>query len=141
MKALDLAHRPAPSVPVGATVQEAAQAIRKFRCGALLVLDGHQLAGVLSERDLVLRVVARGLDPRTTPVAKVMTSPVARILAGADAHAAFELMASRQIRHLAVVDGRGRVVGLVTYRKVTEDCIRSSTEVLRALAPIVGILD
>lgn len=141
MKALDLAHRPPPSIPADVTVQAAARAFRKFRSGALLVLERGKLVGVLSERDLVLRVVGRGLDPRRTPVTRVMSTPVARVLAGAEARAAFELMTAKHIRHLAVVDGRGKVVGMLSHRIVAEECIHRTTEQLRALAPLLGIVD
>src|SRR5690349_9431909 len=103
MKVLDLAQSPPPTVSVEATAQKAARVFRKSRSGAALVLARGKLVGILSERDLVLRVVARGLDPHRTRVGKVMSAPVEWVGPDATVEAAFDLMASNHIRHLAVV--------------------------------------
>ena len=61
------------SVPPTVTVTEAVQEMNRHRVGSVLVLDGARLVGIFTERDVLARVVGAGLDPKTTPLAQVMT--------------------------------------------------------------------
>jgi CBS domain-containing protein len=79
------------------------------------VLDGDRLAGVFSERDVVRRVVDRGLDPARTPVADVMTSELVVAEADDDYQTAMNQMDQANIRHLPVVSG-GRLLSMLSIR-------------------------
>jgi CBS domain-containing protein len=85
--------------------------------GSLLVMDGDQLAGIITERD-VLRVVALGADPDTSTVDEAMTAEVLTVPPETLLTDAARLMANRWIRHLPVTDA-GRVLGVVSMRDVT----------------------
>ena len=98
-----------------ATVAEAACQMRDAKVGALLVRAEQQTVGIVSESDLVRKVLAESLAPGATPVRAVMSAPVVTIDIGATAHEASDRMAEAGIRHLAVVEG-GVVVGLVSVR-------------------------
>ena len=81
-----------------ATVLEAGRAIEQNRVGAVVVQDKRSLVGILTDRDLAVRVVGRGLDPNTTTVDRVMTTDVIA-LTPADTHAdALRIMQRRNIR-------------------------------------------
>lgn len=98
----------APDTPVS----EVARIMEEAGCGFVPVVDGGRVAGVITDRDIVLRAVARGRDIRTTTARECMTSPAVTVGPDTDAHAAADLMADKQIRRLCVVDG-GRLVGVV----------------------------
>jgi CBS domain-containing protein len=108
--------RPVVSIPRGATVMDAVQAMVGSNVGATVVLDGVELAGVFTERDVVTRVVLRRLNPETTPVAEVMTREVLTVREDADRSTALRMMSENHIRHLPVVDAEGRVLSMLSMR-------------------------
>ena len=119
------------------TVQEAAQRMREQHVGCLVVLEGEaagrRVAGVLTDRDIVTGVVAKGLDARALRVEDVMAPEV--VTAG-EADSVPDLMAAMQrhgLRRLPVVGGRGELLGLVTL----DDLLCIVAEQTRALAAVV----
>jgi CBS domain-containing protein len=106
------------SVGKGATVLEAVQAMVDAKHGAAVILEGTQLLGVFTERDVVRRVVHKGLDPKTTPVAEVMTRHVITVREDDDRSSVLKLMNEHHIRHLPVVDAEGRVLTIVSIRQL-----------------------
>jgi len=84
-------------------------------CGSVLVMDGRRLVGIFTERDLLVRVVAAGLEPTATRIGKVMTLDPDTIDAAAPIIEAIRRMDEFCYRHLPVVE-RGRVVGIVSWR-------------------------
>jgi len=104
------------AISPSASVEAAVAKLCRQRIGALLVLDPdveRGVAGILSERDLLVRVLLRPLDPATTPVAEVMTRNVVCIEASRTVTEAMALMTHQRCRHLPVVSG-GKVDGLVS---------------------------
>ena len=87
------------------TVREAVQIMSANNVGIVLVLEGERLVGVFSERDVVRRVVNRGLDPDVTPVGDVMTSQIVVGDPDEDYQSAMRKMDQANIRHLLVVKG------------------------------------
>jgi CBS domain-containing protein len=99
------------------TVLQAANLMNDLNIGGVVVLEGDRLAGIFTERDVLRRVVAQGLDPATTPVAEVMTTPVITCSPDISLDDCAGLMTSRRVRHVPVHDGKG-LVGVVTIRDV-----------------------
>ncbi|HST44842.1 MAG TPA: CBS domain-containing protein [Luteimonas sp.] len=99
----------APEVPV----LEAIRLMAEKRIGAVLVLAGPHLAGILSERDYARKIVLDGRSSRDTPVADIMTAQVITVGLGHSVQACMELMTGHRIRHLPVVDGE-QVLGVVS---------------------------
>jgi CBS domain-containing protein len=99
------------------SLRSAAERMWRNQTGSLLVMDGDQLAGIITERD-VLRAVALGADPDTSTVDEAMTAEVLTVPPGTLLTDAARLMATRWIRHLPVTDA-GRVLGVVSMRDVT----------------------
>lgn len=97
------------------TVVEAARVMKERRVGAILILDGEELAGIFTERDALFRVVAEGLDPTATSVADVMTADPVTIAPDKPFATALELMHAGQFRHVPVVEGT-RPIGMVSSR-------------------------
>jgi CBS domain-containing protein len=109
---------PPASVPRDATVLDAVRAMVASEVGATIVLEGSKLVGVFTERDVVRRVVLKGLDPRTTPVAEVMTKSVITVRENADRTSVLRIMNENNFRHLPVVDGAGKVLAIVSMRQL-----------------------
>ena len=98
------------------TAFEAATMMATANIGAIVVVDKKGLlSGIVTERDMTRRVVGKGLDPKKTKIADVMTSNPDTLAPDDSAGDALELMQSRQYRHLPVVDD-GKCVGIVSLR-------------------------
>lgn len=98
-----------------ASAAEAARQMTAAKVGALLVRDQDHNLGIVSESDLVRKVLAESLAPAQTLVCSVMSAPLVTIDSAASAHDASDLMAEAGVRHLAVVEG-GEVVGMLSVR-------------------------
>jgi CBS domain-containing protein len=100
------------------TISEAAQLMKSDDIGSLPILDGEQLAGVVTDRDIVIRAIAEGKDPRGMPVREVASRELVTVHADEDLSNALKLMASQQVRRLPVVDDDNRLVGIVAQADV-----------------------
>jgi CBS domain-containing protein len=103
------------------TVYEAARLMRVHDAGSLPVVseeDLKTLAGIVTDRDLALRVIAERRDPDGTRVEEIMTAEVATCLPEARLEQVLEEMERRQVRRIPVVDNRGRVVGIVAQADI-----------------------
>ena len=107
-------------LPSSATVREAARRMRTRDVGAVLVVSGERLEGIFTERDVVNRVVAEGLDPDGTTLATVMTTNPDTIAPTDTAITALRRMQDGGYRHLPVVD-HGHLVGIVSRRDFDGD--------------------
>ncbi len=110
-----VAHQTILSALPASTVREAARQMAEHKVGAILVLEGGKLTGIFTERDLLNRVVARGLDPDGTPLARVMSPDPHTIGADKSLAQALVMMHEGCYRHVPVVDG-DRVLGMVSAR-------------------------
>jgi len=99
------------------TLAEAAARMWNAQTGSLLVMEGQQLMGIVTERDL-LRAVANGQDPKAIPLKDIMRTDVITCGPQTSLKEAARLMATKWIRHLPVVDS-GRVVGIISQRDLT----------------------
>jgi CBS domain-containing protein len=97
-----------------ATVQAAAELMNQHRIGCLLVCEGTRIHGILSERDILQRVVAARRDPSTTTVAEVMTVHVIFASPDMPIEQAQRIMMEKRIRHLPVVSNDGQLCGMIS---------------------------
>lgn len=93
---------------------DAALLMNEHKIGALVVLDGGSIVGIISERDMMRRVVAAQLDPREALVRDIMTHPVVTCRPDAPIDEAQRIFQSRRIRHLPVVDPGGGLEGMIS---------------------------
>jgi CBS domain-containing protein len=107
-------------------VLEAIRQMAERGVGALLVMRGAELAGIVSERDYARKVVLRGRSSADTPVWQIMSAPVVTVGADASVQDCLELMTAKRIRHLPVVDG-GSVVGVLSIG----DCVKAVIDAQR----------
>jgi CBS domain-containing protein len=115
-----------------ATVGEAVRVMAAHNVGIVTVMDADRVAGVFSERDVVQRVVAKGLDPERTPVGDVMTTELVVANADEDYQSAIRKMDQANIRHLLVVTG-GHVVSMLSIRDLIRVDMQDRGEELRYL--------
>lgn len=121
------------TVPRTATVREAVELMGAARIGSVLIEDDGRVAGIFSERDVMLRVVLEHRDPRTTQVEEVMTTPVHVISMKATGDQALTIMVQEHIRHLPVVDEQGRAQAIVSMRSLLQEQILELHQQLDAL--------
>lgn len=101
------------TVESGASVLEAARVMNDHKIGSVVVVHGGRMVGILTERDILTRVVARQSDPSLTRVADVMTRRVLTCRPDTTLNEARLVMRERRIRHLPVLEG-DRVVGMLS---------------------------
>ena len=103
------------SVHPGDPVELAARLMVDYDCGALpVVVGGGRLVGMVTDRDLVVRLLARGRDPMRSRVEDAMTEHVHPVRMDEDVDDALDLMARYRVRRLPVVDDRDRIVGMLS---------------------------
>ena len=121
------------TVPRTATVREAVELMAAARIGSVLIEDNGRVAGIFSERDVMLRVVLEKRDPKATLVEEVMTTPVHVISMKATGDQALTIMVQEHIRHLPIVDEQGRAQAIVSMRSLLQEQILELHQQLDAL--------
>jgi CBS domain-containing protein len=106
------------AVPADATVAQTVNEMNRHKVGCIMVLDGDDLVGVFTERDVLLRVVAEDLPAKTTPVSQVMTSPVESVRPDMSIDEAMTTITEKRHRHLPVMD-EGKLIGLISIGDIT----------------------
>src|SRR5262249_1594853 len=114
MRVNEVMTRRAECIPPDATLQEAAERMKQRDVGSLPVCDNNRLVGMLTDRDITVRSVSEGFDPRTDLVREVMTPQVVYCYEDQDVTDAAKLMKEKQIRHLAVLNRQKRLTGIVS---------------------------
>jgi CBS domain-containing protein len=121
------------SVGSDVSVSDAVAEMSRHRVGCLVVLDGEQLAGIFTERDVLLRIVGAGLDPRTARVSDVMTRHLVTVKPDTTVNEVMELFTEKRCRHLPVLTD-GRLRGLISIGDVSRwmvDTHRAEAEHLK----------
>ena len=101
------------TVPLGLTVREAVALLAEKKIGAVPVMEGDKVAGIMSERDVIYCLARDGAAMLDWPVEKIMTAPAITVPPSKTVLSALSLMTSRRIRHLPVVDGE-RLLSVVS---------------------------
>jgi CBS domain-containing protein len=100
-----------------ATVVDVAKVMAKEDVGPIPVVEGGRLVGLVTDRDLVVRVLAEGKDPKTTEVGEIASRKLVTVSPDEDLDQALKLLAQHQVRRLPVVEG-DRVVGIVAQADI-----------------------
>lgn len=117
-------------------VTEAAELMGELDVGALPIGTAAALEGIVTDRDLLFRVVAAGLDPRGTLVRDVASRAVIACRESDDLLVAMDLMAANHVRRLPVMDDRGTVCGWVTLADISRKLLVESRDLQGALSRI-----
>ncbi|GBG13911.1 histidine kinase [Novimethylophilus kurashikiensis] len=105
-----------------ASVYDALLIMAEMEVGALVIMDGDQVAGIFSERDYARNVVLKGKTSRETPVRDIMTSKVISVAPENTVEDCMNLMSDKRIRHLPVLD-HGKIVGMLSIGDLVKETI------------------
>jgi CBS domain-containing protein len=103
------------------SVEHAAQMMRDENVGFAPLVEGDRIVGTLTDRDIAVKVVAEGKDPKTTTVRTVASKDLVTVTPDEDLDEALELMARHKVRRIAVVENGGRLVGVVAQADVARE--------------------
>jgi len=131
-KVLELKGRNVETVSPGTMVLTAVHQMNRHKIGALLVVDRGRPVGIFTERDVLVRVVADGLDPRTTPVNEVMTRSPVIVRSDVTVAEAMVVITERRCRHLPVIDDAG-LCGLISIGDLTSWMVRDQQRTIEDL--------
>ena len=137
MGQIQLGDKPPLTVGPEDTVAQAARAMTARHVGAAIVLKGESVIGVISERDVMEKLVAAGRDPEGTRVREIMSSPVLSVGVDTSVATAAKVMREHHIRHLVVLDEDQKLVGMLALRYVLYDLL---DDMERSVGDLMGFI-
>jgi CBS domain-containing protein len=120
------------SIGADEPVLEAIRLMADKHIGALPVLHGEELVGIVSERDYARKVILRGRSSSDTPVSQIMSSPVVSVSPDEAVHRCMEIVTDQRIRHLPVVE-RGKMIGIISIGDLVKAVIEEQQETISQL--------
>jgi len=109
-----------------------AEILAKYGIGALLVMEGEKLQGIISERDLIKKLVSQQLDPMKIKVSEIMTSSLITVTPETTVQEAMEIMTNKRIRHLPVLSSE-KLVGIISIGDITRWVMLQQQQEISAL--------
>ena len=137
MKTGEICNRQVAAIGTSASLYDAARLMRQDHVGCVVVTDGAvpgKPVGIVTDRDVVVEVVAAGLDPRTVTVGEIMAPNLVVVRDDEDALASLKTMRRRGVRRLPVVDAKGALLGIVTLDDLLETGANAANDVAQAIA-------
>ncbi len=138
MNLLQIAHVPAIQVAADSTVMEAIEASVPTKVGAVSVIEDGQIIGIFTERDVMIKVVYNRLNPESTLVRDVMTSPPITILPETEIGEVMKMMLEDHIRHLPISEDGETVLGMLSIRNVLQFLVEDLTDNLQHMEAYLG---
>ncbi len=129
---LDRKSRAIFSIGPDEPVLEAIRLMAERHVGALLVMQGEELVGIVSERDYARKVILKGRSSADTPVAQIMSAPVVTVSLNNSVQECMQLMTTKRIRHLPVLEGK-KVVGLVSIGDLVKAVMEEQQQTIEQL--------
>ena len=127
------------SLPSTATVLDAAKFMTDMNVGSVIIMKDDIPSGILTDRDIVAKVLAQGKDPRNMGIGEIMRVPVVTISEDRDIIDATKLMANHAIRRLPVVDTSGKLVGVISLDDVLILLGQEMQNIAAALKGEIGV--
>jgi len=118
----DIMVRDVKVVEPDSSVKEVVTAMNRFNIGSIIVVNDDEPVGVISERDILKRVVEPCLSPEITTARQIMTSPVITITESAKLEEAVKLMAEKRVRKIPVLK-KGKLIGIITYTDIISNAL------------------
>ena len=120
------------SVEPGDPVLEAIRLMAEHHVGALLVMRGEEVVGIISERDYARKVILLGRSSAETPVGQIMSAPVITVSLDSTVQECMQIVTEQRVRHLPVVD-KGRVIGMVSIGDLVKAVIEEQQHTIEQL--------
>jgi CBS domain-containing protein len=124
------------SIGPGESVYAAVAKLNEARVGALVVMEGSQLVGVISERDYTREIVLKGRSSKETPVNEIMSAPVVSVELSTPLAECLRLVTDRRIRHLPVIEA-GRVAGVISIGDLVRAIVLQQGETIEQLSTLI----
>jgi CBS domain-containing protein len=121
-----------------ATVYEAVERMDEWRVGALLVMRGEQLLGVVSERDYTRKIILLGRASKETLVGDIMSTGVISVRSDTPLSECLKMVTEHRIRHLPVLDAAGKVVGVLSIGDLVRAVVAQQAETINSLKSFIG---
>jgi CBS domain-containing protein len=135
MNVKEIMTSPVETISPNTSLAEAARKMLALRVGLLPVSNGQELVGMLSDRDIAIRAVAKGMDPERSEVQGIMTKGVISCPTDSDVMDACKLMEEKQVRRLLIMDATGMPIGIVSLGDIALHLRREqSGEVLKKVS-------
>jgi CBS domain-containing protein len=129
------------TVPATQTVRQAAEKMNRSRIGCLVAVDPRGApVGILTERDILRKIVARSLDPDQTVVRQIMSPKIVSCELSTSITRAQQLMAQHEIRHLPIMEG-GRLLGMISSRDILSYQLSSVEAIVRRQSRMLNELE
>lgn len=135
---LDLKGGRIHSIAPDATVYDAVARMDELRVGALLVMQGDTLFGIISERDYTRKIILLGRASRDTLVEEVMTSNLITVRPDTGLNECLQTVTDRHVRHLPVMGEDGKVIGLLSIGDLVRAVVAQQADVIRNLKSFIG---
>lgn len=129
---LDRKGRAVFSIRPDEPVLEGIRLMAEHHVGALLVMQGDELVGIISERDYARKVILKGRSSADTPVSQIMSAPVITVSLNNSVQECMQLMTARRLRHLPVVEGK-KVVGMISIGDLVKAVIEEQQQTIEQL--------
>jgi CBS domain-containing protein len=117
-------------------VLEALTIMAKYKIGALIVLDGAKMVGIISERDYAREIILEGKSSKDTKVEEIMSKKVLTLSAEDKLDKGLEIMTQKRIRHMPVMDGK-ELIGMVSQGDLVKEMISYQKELIKELEAFV----
>ena len=114
------------------TVYDAVRKMAEHSIGALVVLEGEKIVGIVTERDYARKIALAGRSSKETPVAVIMTTPVLCVGPHQTTEECMAIMTENRVRHLPVLD-KGKLIGLVSIGDLVKDIISEQQFIIEQL--------
>lgn len=134
MRVADVMTKGVAVIAPDASLREAARKMDELNVGALPVVDGQRLVGVITDRDITVRATAAGEAPQTTRVDEIMTEEVRWCTPEEPVEAVLEAMGALQVRRMPVLDGAGSLVGILSLGDLAEDKVPGAADALKRIS-------
>ncbi len=117
LKVLDVMTLKPVVAPADMTIRDVAALMEKFNVGSVVIKEGRDVVGIVTEPDFIRRVILEGMDFTREPISSIMTRDLIVVSPGTDVMEALMLMKDTDVRHLPVLDD-GKMVGFVTVKDI-----------------------
>ncbi len=118
MALIDFCRTEVVTIPLGTSIAESAKLMKQKNVGSVVIIDDSKPVGILTDRDIAVRVVAEGKDPESTKVSEVMTENPETLNEDLGLFQALERMKEVGVRRFPIVNDRGELVGIITLDDV-----------------------
>jgi len=134
VKVKDFMSKKVISLDLNSKLEEVARVMGEKRIGSIVITEEGKPKGIITERDMVVKVMAKGLDYRDLKAKDVMSYPLITINKERSLEEAAEVMLTKGIRRLVVVDEKGEMVGIITTSDLARSLAKEENLLLRAIA-------